>query len=521
VVTSRDRLSGLVAAEGADPITLDLLSPPEARELLAGRIGVQRVAAEPEAVDTIVERCAHLPLALAITAAQAATQPSLSLARVAEELRGKHQLDALSGPDAATDIREVFLSSYRNLSTNAARLFRLLGLHPGPDFAVPAVASLAGLPPAEVVSLLAELIEAHLLIENVAGRYTFHDLLRAFAIERTNIVDPEADRRVVLHRVLDHYLHTGYRAALLLSPQRERITLDPAQPGVVPEDLANQDAAFEWCAAEHRGWQDTINEAAAAGFDTHVWKLAWTVADYVMLRGHWHDWLGMQEVALRAARRLGDLPTRAHVHCSIAGAYTWLSRYQDAETHLSEAIRLYAKLGDPLGQAHAQLSMSRAAEWQGDHKDALRHAERALDLYATAGHRGGKADALNTIGWEHARLGDYRRAVWCCDAALAAHLESGDERGQAYALDSLGYARHHLLQHEQAVSDYRRALTIFRQLGDLYSESLTLTNLGDTYAAAGDPRSAGSAWQTALGILDELGHADANPVRARLERRDR
>jgi NB-ARC domain len=170
VVTSRDQLAGLVATEGARPLALDLLTAADARELLVRRLGADRVAGEPEAVEAIVAACARLPLALTITAARAATSPGFPLAAVAAELHESGSaLDPFGGGDLATDVRSVFSWSYHALSAGAARLFRLLGLHPGPDIPVAAAASLAGIPPGPARTLLAELTRVHLLAEHVPG----------------------------------------------------------------------------------------------------------------------------------------------------------------------------------------------------------------------------------------------------------------------------------------------------------------------------------------------------------------
>ena len=192
VVTSRDQLAGLVTTAGAHPMTLDLPSADEARELLERRLGAARVAAESAAADEIIALCARLPLALAIVATRAATQPGLPLATLAAELRAAAGgLAEFTDPDLASDVRAVFSWSYRQLSPAAARLFRLLGMHPGPDIGLPAAASLAGQPAAEVRPLLTELARAH-LIERAAGRYAFHDLLRAYAAELALALDPDA-----------------------------------------------------------------------------------------------------------------------------------------------------------------------------------------------------------------------------------------------------------------------------------------------------------------------------------------
>jgi DNA-binding SARP family transcriptional activator len=170
VVASRNRLTGLTA-EGAHPILLDLLPVAEAEQLLARRLGAERVAAEPDAVDRIITRCARLPLALAIVAARAA-DVDVALATLADELdQAPGDLGSFAADDPRADVRAVFSWSHRALSGAAARLFRLLGLHAGPDFAAPAAASLVGQPVERVEALLAELTRAHLITEHAPGRF--------------------------------------------------------------------------------------------------------------------------------------------------------------------------------------------------------------------------------------------------------------------------------------------------------------------------------------------------------------
>jgi DNA-binding SARP family transcriptional activator len=242
VVTSRDQLTSLVAAEAARPLELGLLSVDEARQLLAYRLGADRVAAEPAAVQTIIDRCARLPLALAIAAARAATQPTFSLAAVAAQLRHDASgLDELTTGDPSTDARAVFSWSYQALSPEAASLFRLLGLHLGPDLTAPAAASLAALPASRVRPLLDELCRSHLLTEHAPGQYMLHDLLRAYAAELAT-ADPDVIRPA-LHRLLDHYLHTGHAAALRIRSSGDVIRLPPPQPGVTVVDIPDRAGA--------------------------------------------------------------------------------------------------------------------------------------------------------------------------------------------------------------------------------------------------------------------------------------
>lgn len=202
LVTSRSRLPGLVAADGAHPIVLDLLSRSEAAELLAQRLGRDRAAAEPAAVDEIAARCAMLPLALAIAAASAVTNPSFGLRALAAELGDRRYcLDALSTGAASTDLRAVFSSSYRVLGAPAARLFRLLGLCGDAEVGVSAAARLAGVDPVVARRLLAELARVHLVGEPSPWRYTMHDLLRAYAAELAELEDSSADRLAAISRL--------------------------------------------------------------------------------------------------------------------------------------------------------------------------------------------------------------------------------------------------------------------------------------------------------------------------------
>lgn len=192
LVTSRNQLTSLVVSDGAHLITLDLLTVNEALDLLRARLGADRVSAEPHAVEEIIARCGRLPLALATVAARAEAHPRFPLAALAEELRhAQGSLDAFHSADPATNMRTVFSCSYQALSPAAARLFRLLGIHPGPDISASAVASLIGLPARRLRPLLAELTDASLLGEHVPGRYTFHDLIRTYAAEQAETHEPD------------------------------------------------------------------------------------------------------------------------------------------------------------------------------------------------------------------------------------------------------------------------------------------------------------------------------------------
>jgi tetratricopeptide (TPR) repeat protein len=517
VVTSRNQLAGLVATHGAHPITVDLLSAAESRQLLAHRLGTDRLAAEPEAVDEVITGCARLPLALAIAAARAALNPRLSLRALADDVRDtSSRLDALDAGEPVADVRAVFSWSYQQLDGSAARMFRLLGLHPGPDIAAPAAASLAGISVVRARALLAGLAGAHLVMEPTPGRYASHDLLRSYAAELSHTQNTARHRRAALQRLLDDYLHTAHAAATLLNPHRVAIFQAPDRPHRTGGEITSHAQAMDWFTAEHATLVAAVHLAARCGFDRHSWQLAWTLVDFLDRRGHWPDWIATQTAALQTANRLADRAAQAHTHRGLGRALARSGRYGEARDHLLRAVDLFGELSHHSGQARTHLDLSSVLGLQESHGPALRHAEAALELYRATGELDGQARALNAIGWDHAMLGDYRRTLTICHRALDLHRQVGDQGGEAATWDSLGCAHHHLGQHYRAVDCYQRALVLRRELGDRHNEADALVHLGDAYHAAGDRAAARDAWRCALHILDALHHPDAAQVRAKL-----
>ena len=505
VVTSRNQLTSLLTTDGAHPVTLDVLPLADARELLARRLGPARVAAEPDAAEQIIASCARLPLALAIVAARAATHPRFPLSALAGDLRDAHgRLEALTGGDPATDVRAVFSWSYRQLATPAARLFRLLGLHPGPDTSAPAAASLASLPLHQVRPSLAELARSHLLAEHTPGRYGFHDLLRAYAAELTLTHDPGAERRAAVHRLLDHYLHTAHTAAILLHPRFQPPTPVPPQPGAAAQELADHSAAWEWLDAEHPVLLAAIQLAASGGHHSHAWQLPAMLVDFFQRRGQWHDWAATQHTAIASAQLSADRRGQAWSHRGLGFALRWLGQPGEAHAHLQQALRLFQELGDQAGQAETHTDLGALLEHQGRPKDALAHAEQTLSLSRAVGYRDGEARALNNLGWYHALLEDPGPALLYCEQALTLQRELGDRRGEAHTLDSIGYAHHLLGRHQRAITHLQQALALKREIGDRHGQATALTHLGDAHHATGDIAAARDAWQQALDILDHL-----------------
>jgi DNA-binding SARP family transcriptional activator/tetratricopeptide (TPR) repeat protein len=517
VITSRSVLAGLAVSHDARLITLGVLTAAEARQLLIARLGAGRAAAEPDVVTEIADLCACLPLALAVAAARAAARPGLPLAALAAQLRdAHHRLDALDAGDPAASVRAVFSWSCRQLSPAAVRLFRLLGLHPGPDITAPAAASLAGCDRAAAHGLLAELTRAHLLTEPVPGRYACHDLLRDYARELAAEPDGADEGRAAVARLLDHYLHTAHAAATLLRTTREPITLAPPGPAVTPERLAGSRQAMAWFEAEHNVLHGAVALAADTGSDVHAWQIPWAMADFIDWQGYWHEHVAVQRIAVAATARLGAAPAQADSRRILASTCAKLADYDEAHTHLAACLKLCLEAGDRAGEATAHQLLSWINERQGHLDLALGHAAQAHRLFRAVGDLAGQARSLNNMGYCHAELGRYREARAHCQQAFSLWREVGDRNGEATTWDSLGYAEHHLGHHDRATSCYQHALGIFTELGDRYNEAATLIHLGDTYHAEGDPRQATDAWQRAAGILDDLGHPDASLARAKL-----
>jgi DNA-binding SARP family transcriptional activator len=518
VVTSRNQLTSLVAMDGAHTVELDLLSAAEARRLLSRRLGRERVAGEPSSADEIIRACAGLPLALAVAAANAVANSRLPLSTLADELRETHgRLDALDAGDKYTDVRAVFSWSYQALDAPAARQFRLLGLHTGPDISTSAVASLAGVPPTQARRQLADLVRAHLLTERVSGRFAQHDLLHEYASELSVTQDTPAERAWAVQRVLDHYLHTAYIADQLLRPRRDDpITLAPAQPLAAPETLSDYRDALAWFATERQVLLAALRQAVSLGFDTHAWQLAWAVTSYLDRHGHWYDAAASHRAALEASQRLGDLNAQAIIHCCLASAYCRLDGHSAANEHLQQALELYEALGDQAGKAHAHRTMAWVLDRQGRYREALPHVVQAIELFRIADRPAGEARALNAVGWFHILLGDPEAGLRDCQHALDTQREIGDRSGQADTMDSIACAYTFLARYDEATDFYRQALELYREFGDRYYEADTLHALGDARLAAGDPASAMGAWHDALTILDELGLPEAAKLRAKL-----
>jgi DNA-binding SARP family transcriptional activator/tetratricopeptide (TPR) repeat protein len=500
-VTSRNRLAGLIAQEGAHLLTLDVPSVEEARAGLRRRIGPED--GDARALDAILRRCGRLPLAMAIVAARAAAQAGSGLRDIAAELSADDTLDAFDGGEPSSDLRTVFSWSYRLLSPPAARLFRLLSLHPGPDFGPAAAASLIAGTPRETLASLNELARSRLLTEFRRRRYAFHDLVRAYAAELTAELDTPADRDEAAARMLDHLQWTAYAAdralgsALPDRPDDPRAGVTPERPGTVAE-------AIEWFAAEQYVLEAAIEHPPVAG--AGVWQLAEALMPYYQRRGMHEPWARTAGRALRVAA--GDVLGRAHMHRMLAGANAFAGDSGPAIQHLRESLRLFGELGRAAEQAYVHINLGWVHYRQGEDTVSLEHYRRAGDLFVQHRDRRGEGLALLGRGYVHTRLGEVAGALGCLTraATIFEDLEDADGGGScAAALADVCLA---LGRDEQAVAWRRRAVELFERAGNAVEYARAGLALGDDQLRAGRPEAAAPAWQAALAAFRDVGDVE-------------
>ncbi|GAA2352370.1 AfsR/SARP family transcriptional regulator [Dactylosporangium salmoneum] len=502
VVTSRDRLTGLVAVEGAHAVALDALGEPEAAGLLAARLGPDRVARHRDAVARIVHRCAGLPLALAVVAATSAVQPGLSLDAIAADV-DRGSLDAFGSNDPRADLRSVFSWSYATLSPGAAELFALLGLHPGPDVSVAAAASLAGRDLPEAQRLLLELAAAQLLGQHRPGRFAAHDLLRAYAAELAAGLGPAAEAaRARLHA---HYLHTAHAAALRMDPNRPPVPLPPPPAGVSGPEPTGPDEALAWFAAEHG---TLVALVPAAG-----WQLAWAMSTYLRRGGHGRTWIAVAEAAARAATEPVGIANAAF---QVAMAHFRYGDPAEVGPALAIAQRQFQALGDAYGLAGTSQLHGLRHEREGDLEAAYGCAERSLVFYQRAGHRAGQGRALAAMAWYQARQGNLRLGLEQARAALVLAEASQDRTSAANLWDSIGFIHLRLDELMPAETAYRRSIALYRELSDRYNVVEPLFGLGNTHRARGDTQRALAAWREGFALAAELHHPALSRLWSRL-----
>lgn len=517
VVTSRNRLDGLVVREGALRIALDVLPRYAARTLLERQLGAERLAEEPRAVDELVDLCARLPLALSVAAARTATAPVGSVGALVRELRRtRTPLDLFGTHDADVDLRTVFHGSYTLLPAPAARLFRLLGCHPGPEIDATACAGLIGAPEPPI-ALLDTLTAAHLVRQHAPGRYTVHDLLRVYAVELLD-AGPPGERREGTERLLRHCLDTARLADHHLEPWRWRPTPGgPPRPTAAQPPLADKAAAATWFETELPALQAVIAQAAATdGLEHYAWELADACAVHLRRSGRRAQRAAVHALARDAADRAGDRVARATASRRLADALSRLHRTGEALRLLHETLRACRDLGDQEGVRQVRLSLVRVHDSCGATRRALPHARLALAMAERTDDPFALADGHTSVAQQWERLGEHTVALDHARRALDLYTRLGHLDGQAAILIGMGRAEQGLGRPAAAIRHYMVSLHLDRALGDRYREAHALEHLGDAHAALGRHEDAHALWEEALALFEDLHHPDAEPVRTKL-----
>lgn len=516
IVTSRNELAGL-QAQGARVLTLAPFGTDDAREFLVRRLGAARVGDEREAAAELAARCAGLPLAMSVAAAHAAARPGLALAALAGELRGRG-LDRLETGDSETSARAVFSWSYDELPDPAKRMFRLLGVHPGPDASVEAAASLAALPAARARTVLEELARAHLVEKHGDGgapaRFALHDLLRAYAGELAASADQREALRQAELRLLDHCLHTARAAALLRWPATDFGEIDPPAAGAVTVPLGTLEAAMAWYAAESRSLLAACARAAERGLRAHSWQLPWAVAPYLFSQGRTAESAQTLRAALVVAEQGGDLRGQGHVHYHLAHALDVGGGSEAAEAHLRRSLDAFTAAGDRLGMGLALYGRASVLQRRGQLEEAFPLAAEALRLRAERGSPAALATTENLIGAICTSLGQHAEAVAHCGQALRISEAAGLRLYRGEALYNLGRAYFLSGDHPAAAGHYGQAARELREIGAVPDLATTLALLADAQESAGDAAAAQRSRAESAAIIDAMPPADAAALRA-------
>lgn len=517
LVTTRTRLSGLVVRHGARRLALAGLPDKEATALLAGIVGHGRVTAEPDAAARLVAQCANLPLALRIVADRAASRPGRPLSDLVAELRSESdRLEMLSvaGDDSAA-VAGVFSWSYRALPEPAARLFRLLGLLPGLEPSVQAVAALLDADVDHTRRLLDSLAAVHLVEESGRYGYRVHELVRLYAAQRVRLEDSTAVRDDALCRLITWFLHTADAADRVLLPQRWHQPLETSAV-VPPLEFADHTEAIAWCDAQLATVVRLTRDAAQRRMHDLAWRLPTTLWGYLSLRGRWSDIIETHQIALAAARATDNKLGQAIALNNLAIAKANSGAPEHAHTMLSQALALRKEIGDTWGQAAVSNNLGALHRERGEFAVAAAHHTEAIKLFREVGDLCGEGQALNNLGSAYLSLRRLGDAVDCYQRALDVLVGVGDQLGQADTLDSLGTAYRVMGDNGTAVEYHLRAVLMSRELGDRTGEANGLDNLGLALAGEGSGALARDSWEQALALFEEIDPIRARQMRARL-----
>ncbi|RKR92057.1 DNA-binding SARP family transcriptional activator [Micromonospora pisi] len=504
VVTSRSAIAALNTHHAVCAVSLDVLPDHEALTVLTRLLGVGAVQRERAAAAELVRLCDRMPLALRIAAAKLASRPSRTIGNLVTELAGANRLDALTVDGGSRSVRTVFASAYRALSAPAARLFRLLGLHPGPTFHTLLAAAVADLPPQEARRIVDELVVAHLAVETGVDQYRFHDLIALFAQQCAAVDETASGREDAVLRIVDWYLAVATAANRVLDPGRDRVTAVLRHPPAEPPFPAEHHAALAFLDAERGNLLPITRYAAEHGLPTAAWQLTYLLIGFYDSRGHWPERVEMCRFAVSAARQIGDPATEGLMLSGLGVAHIMARRFDAALTSLHEALPLMLASGDQRGAGHVYNNIAAAYSGLRRFDEAVTAFRHALAIHTASGYRLGIALALNNTGHTYVRMGRPERSAADLAEALAIAREVGNPRLEAAVLHSLGEADLGRGALDEALDHLGRALLVYQAIGDRRYEAETMNGLGLALLRKGDPVAATSPLRRALLLTRDL-----------------
>ena len=504
VVTSRHTLAGL-GARLVDVTVLDVQASIALLEtaVRSARPGDIRVSNDPAAAALLAEMCGGLPLALQITAALLNATPTLSAGELAEELGMRQErlarlrYDDGSG-DAVLSVAAAFELSYRRLDRNAARMFRLLPVNPGPSVSTAAAAVLADLPISEVRGILGGLARAHLAdaAAGAGGRWRMHDLLRLYAARLSDEHAATDSREQARDRLLNYYLATTAAADQHLRA---------LQGTTAPAEFNGRDAALAWLDAEQPGLIAAVNMADETSQDQVALRLPIVLAEYLSLRRRFDDMLAIGAVSLKMARHLGNRSDEGAALTVLGSALREVRRFEEAISVLQEAVAIFRETGDRHGEGQALTSLGAPLREVRRFEEAISVLQEAVAIFRETGDRHGEGQALGNLGNTLREVRRFEEAISVLQEAVAIFRETGDRHGEGITLGNLGAVLQELARLEEAISVLQEAVAIFRETGDRHGEGITLGNLGAVLQELARLEEAISVLQEAVAIFRETG----------------
>jgi tetratricopeptide (TPR) repeat protein len=515
IVTSRHNLSGL---DSTQVIALDVMETRDATDAFRAIVGLDRVSADDPAVGELLEYCGYLPIAISIVAARLNRRRALQPADIAEQLRDEYnRLGQLK--DSDRNLAAVFDMSYRHLPGAQQELFRLLGLHPGPDFSIYAAANLADIDPSEAERLLESLLDHHLLMQQTPGRYRFHDLARAYA--RT-LKSPEDDSSLAagpdpsrssaavsepLGRLLSYYLSTALAADRHFERRLPAIYEPRAAAPIRPcpaFDLPEQ--ALGWVSMELLNLRAAIRYAATTHHHVHyAIALPASIAQYLRDQGLWDLASELHGLAVKAAEQLDETLGQAGALVNLAIIQRLTTAFTPAAAGLAQALQVYTSLGHRLGQAGALAELAIVQRLTGKYAEAEAALVKALMLYEDLEEPHGQAGVLAELGVVYQQRGSFIPAIDTLTKALGQYHQLGNRSGEAGTLAYLGSVKVRIQDYPSAENTLSRALKLYRELGDRNGQANTLLFLGAVYGETDNQQLAEESYLAALQLYRELG----------------